>query len=234
MENAPDFFQLIKEYHEIKDSAIAICPDYAPAYKRQSTAYLETGDFITWKKLIDKAVELDLENILYYRGWCRFQFFRDYQGAIDDIEELDRLVNHDIGYGENGYYHLNLTKGLCYKMLGQKEGAIQFINDQINQYTTSVGLYDYLHLGVLYLETSQYQKALEAVDRQSTVAEWAENIYYKVMTYKQLNDHDKCNDLLEQAKELYNQGRFMFDPFTHQVDKVYFGKIEEAIQMNKS
>ena len=56
--------------------ALEICPSYHPAYRAKSTAYLKTGDFITWKKLMDKAVELSPEDHLDYRGWCRFQFLK--------------------------------------------------------------------------------------------------------------------------------------------------------------
>src|SRR5580765_8831766 len=41
------------------DSAIRLCPGFDYAYREKSVPYLKRGDFITWKKWIDKAVALD-------------------------------------------------------------------------------------------------------------------------------------------------------------------------------
>src|SRR5690606_11486794 len=104
-------YQFSKEYQTILDEAIKIDPTFDYAYWAKSIAYLKSGDFITWKTLIDKAVELNANEHLGYRGWCRYQFFRDYKGAIADIEKLDSLVTYDIGQSQNGTYHLNIAKG---------------------------------------------------------------------------------------------------------------------------
>jgi len=75
------------------------------------------------KKMIDKAVELDPEKYLGYRGWCRLQFLRDYKGAIKDIEELKSLVSYDIGACQTGDYHLNIVLTLCYQKLKRYSGT---------------------------------------------------------------------------------------------------------------
>lgn len=229
LENSPNYFQLTKEYHDIKDKALEICPEYAIVYKHKSTAYLKTGDFIGWKKLIDKAVELNPKENLDYRGWCRFQFFRDYEGAIKDIEALDKLVNHDIGFCQNGHYHLNIAKALCYKMLGQESHAIQIIEAQLTNDISSLGLYDYLHLGVLYLDQGNYSKAIENFKKQHQQNELTENYYYLALAYKQTKDFDAYKSMLAKAKQLYLEARIMQDIYTHHVDKIYLKDIENEI-----
>lgn len=230
LEESPGFFQLTKEYHQIKDKAIEICPEYAVVYKHKSTAYLKTGDFIGWKKLIDKAVELDpLENI-DYRGWCRFQFFGDYEGAIADIEELERISKSDIGYCQNGHYHLVMAKALCYKMIGQPTKAIELMESQIEKDATSVGLYDYLHLGVLYMELKDYDKAIEALNKQINNNALAEAYYYLAMVYKSKNNRENYRSNLKIAEERYAQAHYMLDPYTHHVDKVYYQDIINEIE----
>ena len=62
---------------------------------------------------MNKAVALDPKEHLPYRGWCRYQFFRDYEGAIQDIERLDSLSKYDIGYSVNAEYHLHIARALC-------------------------------------------------------------------------------------------------------------------------
>jgi hypothetical protein len=58
-EDAYQYYQYSREYQEILDKAIEKCPHFSYAYRNKSTAYLKSGDFITWKYLIDKAVEYD-------------------------------------------------------------------------------------------------------------------------------------------------------------------------------
>ena len=123
-------YQFSKEYQIALDKSLKIDSTFDHAYFAKSIAYLKSGDFVTWKKLIDKAVEYNPKDHLGYRGWCRYQFFSDYKGLIQDIEKLDSLVKYDIGYSQNGTYHLNIAKGLCYKAIGEKGKAIEIIENR--------------------------------------------------------------------------------------------------------
>jgi len=223
-------YQFSSEFQKVLDDAISIDPSYDYAYKEKSVAYLKSGDFLTWKKLMDKAVELNpLEN-LGYRGWCRYQFFRDYIGAIEDIERLDDLINYDIGTSANGDYHLQIALAICYKALGEKSKAIEIIETQLSEEDYFIGKYDYLHLGVLYLESCEYEKALNAFAIQAKENDLAENHYYLALSYKALNNQREYISHLEKAKEMYNQGRVMYDPYTHPYDKVYLTDIENNLK----
>jgi len=228
-EKAGRHYQFSRSYQKIYDQAIDKCPYFATAYRSKSVAYLKSGDFITWKKLMDEAVRLDPLEHLGNRGWCRYQFFRDYKGAIADIELLDSLISYDIGYSVNGDYHLNIAKAICYKSLGEKEKAIQIIEKHLDESEFSAGLYDYLHLGVLYLELGDYDKAIQNLKLQQSSNELAENHYYIALAYKASNKLDESNNHLVLAKEFYQEGRSMFDGYGHHTDKVYLKQIEEEL-----
>ena len=225
-------YQFSKEYQTVLDESIEIDPTFDYAYWAKSIAYLKSGDFVTWKKLIDKAVEYNPKEHLGYRGWCRYQFFRDYKGAIRDIEKLDSLVDYDIGQSQNGTYHLNIAKGLCYKAIGEKEKAIAILEKQIklNEQENLFGANDYLHLGVLYLETEKFEKAIELFKKQSENNELAENQYYLALTYKKLDNLNEYKSCLEKAKELYVGGRKMSDPYSNPMDKIYLENIENELK----
>jgi tetratricopeptide (TPR) repeat protein len=225
-------YQFSKEYQTVLDEAIKIDPTFDYAYWAKSIAYLKSGDFVTWKKLIDKAVEYNPKEHLGYRGWCRYQFFRDYKGAIKDIEKLDSLVDYDIGQSQNGTYHLNIAKGMCYKAIGEKEKAIAILEKQIklNEEENFVGAYDYLHLGVLYLETEKFEKAVETFKKQSENNELAENQYYLAMTYLKLDKPTEYKSCLDKAKELYIGERRMTDPYSNPMDKIYLENIENELK----
>lgn len=217
--------QSTRIFQEQYDEAIKICPKFAYAYREKSTAYLKSGDFITWKKWIDKAVEYDWEGNLGYRGWCRYQFFRDYKGAIKDIETLDSLANYNIGYSINGDYHLNIAKGICYSAINQKQKAIKIFNDQLKEKDYSAGLYDYYQLGVTYYEVNDFESALKCFEKQSEVNEFADNDYYKCKIYKSQKNEIEYKRHKEVALKLYAENKKLFDPYTRHFNSVYYETI---------
>ena len=225
-EKTEKLYQFQREFQETLDNAIKICPNFAYAYREKSTAYLKSGDFLTWKKLIDKAVDLDFSLNLGYRAWCRYQFFRDYKGAIKDIEKLDSLVNYNIGYSINGDYHLNITKGICYSAINQKQKAIKIFNNQLDTKDYSAGLYDYYQLGVTYYEVNDLKNALKCFEKQSEINEFADNEFYKCKIYKSQKNETEYKKHKEKALKLYAENKMLFDGYTHHFNKVYLETIE--------
>jgi len=224
-EKADQYYQFEREFEEVFDEALKIAPNFAYAYREKSTAYLKSGDFLTWKKLIDKAVEFDYVQNLPYRAWCRYQFFRDYKGAISDIEKLNSLVAYDIGYGINGDYHLNIMRGICYSALGEKKKAIKIFQTQLKKEGYSAGLYDYYQLGVTFYEIKDYKNALKSFNKQSDRNDLAENAYYKSKIYKILKNEEEQKKNKELALKLYSDNKRMFDPYTHHFNTVYYETI---------
>jgi tetratricopeptide (TPR) repeat protein len=220
------YYQFSREFQQRYDSALQICPHFAYGYREKSVAYLKSGDFLAWKSLIDKAVEYDALGNLGYRGWCRYQFFRDYVGAIADIERLDSLADYSIGFGANGDYHLNIAKALCYSALGQKQKAIDIINQELNNEKYEARLYDYYQLGVIYFEVEDWKNAQFCFEKQNQINQLAENVYYQAKIQKQLKNESEYKRLKIKALELYQSGKILFNPYTHHFNKVYLIDIE--------
>jgi tetratricopeptide (TPR) repeat protein len=212
------------------DSVIKICPTFDEAWSTKSIPYLKRGDFLAWKLLIDKAVELNPGEHLGYRGWCRYQFLRDYAGAIRDLELLDSLKAGAIGYSANGDYHLNIAKALCYKALGQKKKAVQLIENQLATAGYSPGLYDYLHLAVLQLALEEPEKALATLEKQEAACpNLAENAWYRALAFRRTGDPERARQNLMLAKERYTSGHHRNDPYDHPMDCVFMADIERAM-----
>ncbi|UFH30373.1 hypothetical protein LNP04_10300 [Chryseobacterium sp. C-71] len=219
-------YQGFRESQEGFDKAIALCSNFSNAYMEKAVPYLKNGDFVTWRVLIDKAVELDPKMHLGYRGWCKYQFLRDYKGAIADIEALEKIYPTGyLGYSANGDYELHVAKAICYSALGQKEKAISIIENQLAKKEHNVGLFDYYQLGVTYFELSKYDKALENFEKQSKQYDFAENIYFKSKVAK-IRNKDYL-DLKKMALKSYDEGKSMKDGYTHHFNKVYRAEIEE-------
>lgn len=223
-----DLSQGSRRSQEQFDKAIQLCPSFDYAYFEKAVPYLKRGDFVTWKRLIDIAVELNPDGHLGYRGWCRYQFVRDYKGAIEDFERLDSLRDSDIGYSINGDYHLNVAKALCYKAIGQKMKAMKIMEDQLAQRDYSPMPYDYLHLGVLKMEAGDLDDAVAWLKKSIEFnPQLADHYYYlgRIYRIKGLEPESRTN--LEQAKLKYLKGHGRFDPYTHPMDKVFLMDIEK-------
>jgi tetratricopeptide (TPR) repeat protein len=207
------------------DRAIELCPDFSNAYMEKAVPYLKNGDFATWKILIDKAVALDPKRHLGYRGWCKFQFLRDYKGAVLDLEELTKYDPEDLGRSQNGDYNLDVVKAMSYSALGQKEKASGIIERLLTTRGYVKGMFDHYQLGVTYFEQGKYDKALENFEKQSKEYDFAENIYFKSKVSK-IRNKDYL-DLKMLALKTYDAGKTMKDGYTHHFNKVYRKQIEE-------
>lgn len=213
------------------DKAIELCPSLDYAYREKSVPYLKRGDFVTWRKLIDKAVELNPLLHLGARGWCRYHFLRDYKGGIDDFERLESITKFDIGYSVNGEYHLNIVKALCYKALGQKSKAVEIMKKQLAQKGYTPMTYDYLHLGVLKMETGDTDGGIEYLKKSIAFNDYlAEPYYYLGLIYKKQNLTKEYKENMEKAKTYYLKGYTRFDTYAHPMDKVYLADIERELR----
>jgi tetratricopeptide (TPR) repeat protein len=213
------------------DEAIQLCPKLDYAYIEKSVPYLKSGNFIEWKRIIDKAVKINPLGRLGYRGWCRYQFLRDYKGAIADFERLDSLTKFDIGYSQNGDYQLNIVKALCYKAIGEKKKAIEIIEKQLSEKGYSAFPYDYLHLGVLKMETGDDAGGIEFLKKSITLNDYfAESYYYLGLIYKKQKLTKESKESLEKAKAYYLKDYKRSDPYTHPMDKIYLTDIERELR----
>lgn len=226
-------FQGLRKGQLRYDSAIQMCDKLDYAYFEKSVPYLKVGDFIEWRRIIDKAVNINPAAHLGYRGWCRYQFVRDYEGAIQDFDRLASLIGFNIGYSQNGDYHLNIVRALCYKALGQKTKAIGIIEKQlsISEYTPMI--YDFLHLGVLLFETGDEDAAITNLLKSINYNDYlAEPYYYLAIIYKNQGKEELYRENIRKAKEYYTKGYRIFDRYTHPMDKIYLSDIEKELSFN--
>lgn len=224
VEDVP-FYQYTREYQEQFDKALEICPYFAYAYSAKSTAYLKSGDFLTWKSLIDKAVQYD-KSYMPYRAWCRYQFFRDYKGAIEDIERIEsEKKSIQIGYSAGGEYHLLVAKAICYSAINQKQKAINILEKLFADEAYEIGLFDYYQLGVSYFQINDLKNAEKYFLKQSEINELAENKYYLAKLAKIHKNMESYEALKQESIQLYKLGKIMFDPYTEHFNKVYLNTI---------
>lgn len=224
-DNLNKHYQFSREFHEWVDSAIAICPRFAYAWREKAAPYVKSGNFLEWKKYIDLAVKYDSLGYLPVRASLRYKFFADYNGAIEDIELLEKIYSGDIGTSSNGTYHLKVVKSLCYKKTGNLPKAIQILEAHINEENYSSGPYDLLHLGVMYLEAGDYGMAEKYLELQNVKYKYAETYYYLALLYKKIGVKYKFTLYKKEAQLLYADNHRMNDTYNHLIDQIYHQQI---------
>lgn len=222
-----------KASQEHFDKSIQSCSGFDYSYYQKAVPYAKRGLMREWKILIDKAVELNPKEHLSNRGWYHFFFMHNYEAAIKDIERLDEMIDYDIGTTGDGTYHLNVMKALCWKGLGENQKAIEILKKQLNNKNHDAGMYDYLHLGVLYLENKEYELAVQNLDNQIEVNDLSEIYYYKAMCLKKLNKVEAYKANLKKSLEYYQKEKSMSDSYRQLIDEIYLSDIENEMTIAK-
>ena len=214
------------------DKSIALCPTFEYSYYEKGVPYVKRGQNADWKPLIDKAVELKPKEFLMHRGWCNYMFLHNYQAALNDIDELERITDYDLGMTGDGNFHLNIIRALCYRGLGDTPKAITSIENQLAQTDYEAGLFDYFYLGVMYLQSKQYEKAHKALLEQIKVNNVADANYYLALTQSHLGDYEAYRNALKKALEQYEKSEHIYNAYKHYEDEVF--KIDITTEMQKA
>ena len=218
------------------DSALYYWPGYAEAWHEKSVPYLKRGDFLTWRKYLDKAVSLKPLAFLGARGWCRFKFLRDYKGALRDLKTLDTLTSFNPGQSGDGSYNLYIVMALCAREQGRMTEAFHYFSLGIDSVVAHkgpewIGLYDYLHRAVTRMRVKDYRGALSDLDNQvKKYAGFAETYYYRGQVLLLMGQKAEAKVAFERSKTLFvSEGYHLTDPYCEMLDEVYLEDIEEAL-----
>ena len=216
------------------DSATNLCPGFAKAWREKGSPYVKRGDFAMWATYIDKAVELDPRAFLPVRGWCRFSFLRDYEGAIADLSRLDTLVNFHTIYASD--FNIYLILGEANAALRKYDKALMYYDKDINNTIREsgenwMGLYDFLYRGILKYNMEDYSGALIDFDKEIKIYEsLTDPYYYKGLAYLKLGKKTEALGQLKKALELINGKGFKHkDPYCEVQNEIYPSDIEEAL-----
>jgi tetratricopeptide (TPR) repeat protein len=220
---------------KLLDSALTLCPTFSHAWREKSVPYLKNGEFGKWKQLIDKAVENNPEEYLNIRAWCRYQFLRDYQGTLNDIEKM-RTSNILLGFSTDGDYDMRVVEALCFRELGDAPKALSLFEQylKIKESKTEsfgVGYYDYLHSGVTKLKAGFIREAIADFEKQFAIyKELPDTHYYCGLAYLELNDPTQASIYFKEADTLFKKGYKRNDTYIESLDKVYHDDVKKHLQ----
>lgn len=223
-----------ERWYALLDSSIEANPLNAAAVKERSVFYTKTGDYVNAYKWLDKAVEID-PNELGYRGWLKLYKLHDYEGALEDLEKFFVLVpgGNKYAWGE----HVKYLTGLARKGLGQYEEAsmdfTQFIEEETNRfgekYLDPLAL---VYRGICFKEMKNVDGALKEFDRAINISKSCpEALYQKALLqleYELKPVAHSCQ-LLKETLELAQRGNISSNPYKDLFDQIYVKQIESLL-----
>jgi tetratricopeptide (TPR) repeat protein len=234
---ADQFVQGSRQCQLYLDSATRLCPTYAEAWRELSVPYLKRGDFVNWRRYMDKAVALQPRAFLGVRGWCRFKFLRDYEGALEDLKRYDTLTAFYPGQSGDGVYQLYIVMALCERELGNHPQALHYFSMGIDSLYKEkgihwIGFFDYIHRAVTKIQLQDYTGALADLEKQNEKTDkYAEHWYYKGKALVRLGHKAAAMTCFKTAKRLFLTDGYHFkDDYCEMLDTVYLSDIEEAIK----
>lgn len=209
------------------DTLIAINPEKEEYYRRKSFAHSRIGDFHIAFPLVEKAIQLDPMNSLYYLSWQMLFLYRDYDKTIEylnyynDISEGVNFV-----WGENLHYLL----GLAYKQKGLYDQAVENFDLCIAHNKKATSEYVYVYRGIAQLRNECLKSALQDFEiaiqkHEKCTMAWT----YKGEALVYLEEYEEAYASLLKAKALLQKGIKKRHAYHEVFDEVYISQIEELI-----
>lgn len=221
------------EQQAVYDSIIIFCPNFDNAYFEKSVAFLKRGDYHTSFYWLDKAVDLNPKRHLGYRGWLKWERFRDYEGAIADFERLDTLTPNftDYPWGDNIYYHL----GICYRGLGDYKKAISNFDKAINEIIATKGKewiapLNYLKRGYCKRDEGDIAGAIEDFNNEIALNSTCCEAYFHrgILLILKGKRAEGIADI-DKSLVFYKKGYVQKDSYNELPDNLYLSDIEDFI-----
>lgn len=204
---ALEYKQGSKESQLLFDAAIRLGPKYAWAYYEKSVPFFKRGLYAEGVSLINKAIELEPKNYLYYRAYWFF-YSRSYEYCIRDLEELYTVYQASYTTTPSGELEMRLLLAMAYAQSGEVAKGIEWILHLMDSYKDKLelkGYYDHFCLGVLYYMNNQFDLAEAQFEKQLTIDDgFADTYYYLGLTKEKVADKASATNYFQQALAKFN------------------------------
>lgn len=201
-------------------------------YMEYSVHLNKAGDFENGFKYLNKAVELDPEMHLGYRGWIRLRKMRDFDKALIDFNRLDSLTPKfvDAPWGEN----IDFLRGECYFGKKNYNKAIESFNLNVkNNKEDWVDIHTFVYLGLCEYQLGNYKKAISEFERALAQSKYTTESFFGISkAYYKLGNIEKAKENILEAEKNIDYKRD--DVYNEFLNEIYLSEILEfKEQLNK-
>ena len=218
------------KHMRIMEKAIRLDPRNELAWKRMSAPYLSRGLYEQWHDFSDKAIKLNPKAWQGWRGFQKLFYFRDYGGALYDLDATDTLTVNKTDYAEN--YSVDYLRGLCYLGLKNYHRSKEFFELYLDKESKDTGSNDidqtaYVYLAIIENDYQRYESAikfLEKVDDEDI----AGDMHYQ-LAYAQfmLGKVSEAHANIGKSREELEEGNYHKNNQYEVMHQLYDSQIEE-------
>ncbi len=221
------FLQPSHMYRIYKDSALQIQPKNVDIRQRLSYSYKKRGEHIKAMQVLNEAVNYGIEqnntDVIGYRAWSLLYYYRDYQGAINDIDLIEKMTGslYNICWGEP----CGFQKGQAYYKLKRYNEAIKAFK-QVNTEEIKRGfdvkdnIYIFYYMGRCYEEQKLYDTAIKYYNKAlNSYTTFPEALFRIGKIYTKLSKDKEAIHYFNQAKE--NIHYKMGEPYIERFDELF-------------
>jgi len=225
------YYQGSPEEHFLIQEAGSLAPTFSDVYREMGASRVKRGINTEAIKKYGKAVELNPEVWQGYRGYLYLYFYRDYDNAIKDFNELDALTPNFVDYPQSE--NIDFMRGVAYMMKKEYQSAQEyfekfFVHESKSGDLNYIESRAFMYYGITYYKTGNFEKALEKFDLGIKHNKNADLFYWKAKTLKTSNgSSSEISALLEMSKELLIQGYNTRRPYVEEFYQTYIEDIED-------
>ena len=204
--------------------AVHVDATYEPAVYELSVADLKRGLPHKWLPQYNKAVALNPEQRIPWRGYLYLWFYRDYKKAIVDFNASDTLTPY-LDYPQG--HSVDFWRGIAYLGLRDYKNSIAYWDKHIKKETEDTGedwveLEAFLYRGIAYYESGNNEKALENFDKAiHYFKQTADSKYYKAKILKDKGETLAALKLVEEALIDFNAGFYNNRGYVETLRQIY-------------
>lgn len=209
--------------------AIELNQENSDAWMEKSVSFNKAGNFNKGFEFLNKAVDLEPQKHLGYRGWIRLRKMRDYDKALLDFDILDSLTPNvvDAPWGED----INFLRGECY--FGKKDfhKAIEFFNRHIKDQTEEwADIYSFVYLGICHYKLGNYEKSITDFKRALKQSPNIPESYFGLArAYQKVGQIDKARENIQKAEDYIGSKRE--DYYNEFLNEIYLSEVLELKQV---
>jgi len=191
-----------QESQKLFDQAIHVAPNYAWAYYEKSVPFFKRGMLSDGIWLINKAIELEPQNYLYYRAYWYF-YNRSYDLCIRDLEELYSVHRASFTTIPSGEIEMRMLLAMSYAHTGNISKGIDWIQNLMATYQDHPhlrGTYDHFIFGALYFHDKQYELSEVELNNQIEAdSRFADTYYYLGLIFRDRSENKKALEFFNKS-----------------------------------
>lgn len=216
----------IKVLHE----ALKLQPEEAHLWREIGIPYGKRGFAAEFYENYGKAAKYDPLNWQGWRGYMYLYFYRDYERALQDFNELDALTPNFVDHPQATSIHY--MRAICHLQMDQYEKAHSYWDLHIAEESKSVGeeyidSKTYLLHGITFYKQDNLNEAMKSFEKGILYDKSNANLWYwKAKLAHQLGNQNTAAEAVKKAKYYYHKESYNDRSYNEEFYQTYLLDIE--------